>query len=40
MPMLLTLAGDVLKDDVTDATSFFLEEFDDVLHVRGFVPRK
>ena len=31
------MAGDAFKDDVNDATSFWLEEFDDALHVLGFV---
>ena len=30
------MAGDALKDDVNDATSF-LEAFDDVLHACGLV---
>ena len=34
-----TMAGDVLKDDVNDSASFFLEEFDNILHVCGFVRR-
>ena len=35
-----TMASDALKDDVNDALSIFLEDFDDVLHVCGFVRRK
>ena len=36
---LRTMAGDALKDDVIDSTSF-LEDFDDVLHVCGVERRK
>ena len=36
MPSLQTMAGHALKDDVNDAMSF-LEDFDDALHVCGFV---
>ena len=39
MLALRTMAGDELKDDVNNATSF-LEVFDDVLHVCGFVRPK
>ena len=39
MIVLRTMAGDALKDDVNDATPF-LDDFDDVLHVCGFVGRK
>ena len=31
-----TIAGDAFKDDVND-TNVIIEEFDDVLHVCGFV---
>ena len=34
---LRTMAGDELKDEVNNAASLFLEEFDDVLHVSGLV---
>ena len=37
---LRTMAGDVLKIDVNDATSNFLEDLYDVLHVCEFVRRK
>ena len=33
------MAGDALKVDVNEATSFFLDDFDDVLYVCGFVRR-
>ena len=36
---LRTMAGDALKVDVNEATSFFLDDFDDVLYVCGFVRR-
>ena len=36
---LRTMAGDALKDDVIDSTSF-LEDFDDVSHVCGVERRK
>ena len=39
MLVLRTMAGDTLKYDVNDATSF-LEEFEDVLYVCGLVRRK
>ena len=38
MLALRMMAGDALKDDVNDATSF-LQDFDDVLHVCWFVRR-
>ena len=34
------MAGDMLKDDVYDVTSYFLQDFDDVLHGCGFVRQK
>ena len=37
---LRTMAGDALKVDVNDATSIFLEDLYDVLHVCEFVRRK
>ena len=37
MLALRTMADDALKDDINDAMSFFGKEFDDVLHVCGFV---
>ena len=37
MLALRTMAGDVLKYDVNDATAIFFKDFDDVLHVCGFV---
>ena len=37
MLVLRLMADDALKDDVNDAMSFFKKEFDDVLHVCGFV---
>ena len=37
MIALRTMAGDALKDDVNDAGSIFLEDFDNVLHVCRFV---
>ena len=40
MLALRTMAGDVLKDDVNDATSCFVEDFDDVLHMCGFLRGK
>ena len=36
---LRTMAGDVLKVDVNDATSIFLEDLCDVLHVCELVRR-
>ena len=36
----LKMSGDMLKDYINDATSYFLEEFYDVLHVSGFGQRK
>ena len=37
---LRAMAGDPLKVDVNDASSFFFDDFDDVLHVCGFIPWK
>ena len=40
MLALRTMAGDMLKDDVNDATSRFVEDFDDALHMCWFVRGK
>ena len=37
---LRSMASAALKDDVSDATSIFLEDFDDVLYMCGFVRQK
>ena len=37
---LRTMARGALKDDVNDTKSIVIEDFDDVLHVCGFVLQK